>query len=73
MSMQRYILCRLRAETRVFFVRGRRIAHHSAFGNLHALPLADALRLHELGTVKLPKHLSLNVLREDVARLAAAA
>ena len=71
--MTPYILVRLKTDTPLYFVRGRRLCRHSLHGNLHSLPHADALRLVEAGKAKLLPHCTLHRLREDVARHAAAA
>jgi hypothetical protein len=70
--MQPYVLLKLKADTRAYVVRGRRLCHNSRHGNLHSVPIADALRLVEAGVGKLPRHLSLAILRADVERQAEA-
>ncbi len=50
---------------------GRRLlAHHSAYGNLHAVPLVDALRLVDAGEAKLLDQFRLGRLRAEVEAMA---
>lgn len=70
MTAMRYVLVKLRRGAGLVHVDGRTITKHALFGNVHALPLADALRLIDDGRAKLPKHLSIGRLRDEVAALA---
>jgi hypothetical protein len=67
--VQKYVLVRLKDATGSARVGRRSIRHHSQFGNLHSVPLRAALRLVEDGQAKLLPHLSLHVLRAEVATL----
>lgn len=49
------------------YLRGRRLDRHGQHRGLVPLPLADALRLVEKGTAKLPAGQTLRQLREAVA------
>lgn len=69
--MQPYVLVRLKAATEFARANGRVIGHHGRFGNLHALPVAAALRLIDAGHAKLLPHLDLARLRAEVAAAAA--
>lgn len=65
--MQSYVLVRLRRGQPAVRIGRRRLIYHGQFANLYALPHAKALRLIEAGVAKLPKHLSLRILRDEVA------
>lgn len=55
------------------WVNGRCLHPYGLFAGLAALPLADALRLVERGSAKLPGEIRLSRLREAVEAAAAAA
>lgn len=61
-----YVLVRLKTATRTTRAGGRSLRHEGPYGNLHALPLAEALRLVDGGEAKLLGHMSLRILREQV-------
>lgn len=69
--MERYVLVKLKQACPSAFAAGRYLGHHAQFGNLHALPLRPALRLVEAGEAKLLDQFRLDVLRAEVAALAA--
>jgi hypothetical protein len=67
--MTPFVLVRLKAATRTARVGKRTLRHTGPFGNLHAVRVAEALRLVEAGEAKLLDQFRLARLREQVARL----
>lgn len=67
MSCGRYIQVKLREHVGAVFADGRRISRHGRYGNIHMVPEHDALVLIDAGQAKLPRHMSLPMLRESVA------
>jgi hypothetical protein len=68
--MTRFVIVKLKANTRSARAGGRTLRHAGPYGNLHCLALAEALSLIESGAAKLPRHLSLTLWRAVVARAA---
>lgn len=66
-----YVPVQLREPHNFYFVDGRRIARHGLHGNHHMLPADVALRLIDLGVVKLMRPMNPRRLRFEVAALQA--